>query len=88
VIAFLANPKSAFTQVETKALSESARRLGVELRVLNVGSPSEIDTAFMTLAKEQSVPVVVSADALFMDHRVQFIVLAARYSVTAIYWKS
>jgi putative tryptophan/tyrosine transport system substrate-binding protein len=86
VIAFLANPNSAFTQVETKALSESARRLGVELRVLNVGSASEIDTAFMTLAKEQSVPVVVSADALFMDHRVQFIVLAARYTVPAIYW--
>ena len=40
----------------------------------------------MTLAQEQSVLVVVNADALFMDHRVQFIVLAARYSVTAIYW--
>jgi putative tryptophan/tyrosine transport system substrate-binding protein len=56
------------------------------VRVLNVDSASQIDTAFMTLAKEQSVPVVVSADALFMDHRVQFIVLAARYTVPAIYW--
>ena len=86
VIAFLANPNSPFTPVETKALSESARRLGVELRVLNVGSASEIDTAFMTLAKEQSVPVVVSADALFMDQRVQLVAAAARYIVTAIYW--
>jgi putative tryptophan/tyrosine transport system substrate-binding protein len=86
VIAFLANPNSAFTPVETKALSESARRLGVELRVLNVGSASEIDTAFMTLAKERSVPVVVSADALFMDQRVQLVAVAARYIVTAIYW--
>ncbi len=86
VIAFLANPNSAFTRIETNALSESAGRLGVQLRVLNVGSVSEIGTAFVTLAKEQSVPVVVSADALFMDQRTQFIELAARYSVPAIYW--
>ena len=86
VVALLANPNSAITQVETKALSESARTLGVELRVLNVGSASEIDTAFTTLAKEQSVPVVISGDPLFMDHRAQLVVLAARYTVPAIYW--
>jgi putative tryptophan/tyrosine transport system substrate-binding protein len=86
VIAFLANPNSAFTQVETKALRESARTLGVELRVLNVGSASEIDTAFTTLAKDQSVPVVVSADTMFTDQRAQLVVLAARYTVPAIYW--
>jgi putative ABC transport system substrate-binding protein len=86
VIALLANPNSALTQVETKALSESALRLGVELRVLNVGSASEIDTAFTALAKEQSVPVVVSADTMFTDHHVQIVVLAARYTLPAIYW--
>jgi hypothetical protein len=85
VVALLVNPNSAVTQVETKALRESAHTLGVELRVLNVGSASEIATAFTTLAKEQSVPVVVSGDPLFMDQRVQLVVLAARYSVPAIY---
>jgi putative ABC transport system substrate-binding protein len=85
VVALLVNPNSAVTQVETKALRESAHTLGLELRVLNVGSASEIATAFTTLAKEQSVPVVVSGDPLFMDQRVQLVVLAARYSVPAIY---
>jgi putative ABC transport system substrate-binding protein len=85
VVALLVNPNSAVTQVETKALRESAHTLGVELRVLNVGSAGEIATAFTTLAKEQSVPVVVSGDPLFMDQRVQLVVLAARYSVPAIY---
>jgi putative tryptophan/tyrosine transport system substrate-binding protein len=85
VVALLVNPNSAVTQVETKALRESAHTLGVELRVLNVGSASEIATAFTTLTKEQSVPVVVSGDPLFMDQRVQLVVLAARYSVPAIY---
>jgi ABC-type uncharacterized transport system substrate-binding protein len=38
VIALLTNPRSAFTEIETKALHEAARALGVELRVLNVAS--------------------------------------------------
>jgi hypothetical protein len=83
---FPSKPEQRLYAGRNESTSESARGLGVELRVLNVGSASEIDTAFMTLAKEQSVPVVVSADALFMDQRVQFVVLAARYTVPAIYW--
>jgi putative ABC transport system substrate-binding protein len=86
VIALLANPRSAFTEVETNALHEAARALGVELRVLNVANASEIDTAFATtLAKELSLPLVVSADALFLNQRVRLVVLAARHVLPAIY---
>jgi putative ABC transport system substrate-binding protein len=86
VIALLENPSSAFTEAETKALQEAARALGVELRVLNVVNASEIGTAFATtLAKEHSVPLVVSADVLFSNQRVQLVVLAARHAIPAIY---
>jgi len=85
VIALLANPNSAFTGTETKELREAARALGVELRVLNAANDSEIDTAFATLAKEHSVPLVVSADALFTDRPARLIALAARYAIPAIY---
>jgi putative ABC transport system substrate-binding protein len=84
-IALLANPSSAFTEAETKALHEAARALGVELRVLNAAHESEIDTAFTTLAKEGSIPLVVSTDNLFADKPVRLIVLAARHAVPAIY---
>jgi len=85
-IAFLANPKSgSLPEVETEALRTAARSLGVELRVLNASNSNEIDTAFATLAKEHSVPLVVSADALFVNQRVQLVVLAARHAVPAIY---
>jgi putative ABC transport system substrate-binding protein len=58
----------------------------VELRVLNVANASEIDTAFATtLAKEHSIPLVVSADTLFWNQRVQLVVLAARHAIPAIY---
>jgi putative ABC transport system substrate-binding protein len=57
----------------------------VEIRILNVASESEIDAAFATLAKERSVPLVVSADNLFTDHPVRLVALAARHAIPAIY---
>jgi putative ABC transport system substrate-binding protein len=85
VIAFLANPKNAsITEVETEALRTAGRSLGVELRILNASNNNEIDAAFTTLAKDHPVPLVVSADALFLNQRVQLAVLAARHVVPAI----
>ena len=59
--------------------------MGVEPRILNAANESEIDTAFATLAKEHSVPIVVSANALFTDRPARLIALAARYAIPAIY---
>jgi putative ABC transport system substrate-binding protein len=86
VIAWLTKPSSTITEVETKALHEAARTLGVELRVLNVANANEIDTAFATtLAKERSVSLAVSGDPLFTSQRVQLVVLAARHAIPASY---
>ena len=84
VIGYLANPKSAVTETETKELREAARASGVELRVLNAANESEIDTAFAGSAKERSVPLVVSSDNLFTDRPVRLAVLAARHAIPAI----
>jgi ABC-type uncharacterized transport system substrate-binding protein len=85
VIAFLVNPNSAVREVETKELIEAARVLGVEIRILNATSESEIDAALATLAKERSVPLVVSADNLFTDRPVRLVALAARHAMPTIY---
>ena len=84
VIGYLANPKSAVTETETKELREAVRASGVELRVLNAANESEIDTAFADSAKERSVPLVVSSDNLFTDRPVRLAVLAARHAIPAI----
>jgi putative ABC transport system substrate-binding protein len=85
VIGYLANPKSAVTELETKELHDGARALGVELRVLNATDESEIDSAFASLAKERSVPLVVSTDNLFTDRPARLATLAARRAIPAIY---
>src|SRR5262249_25225865 len=78
VIALLVNPNSAAREAETKEVNEAARALGLEIRILNATSESEIDAAFATLAKERSVPLVVSSDNLFTDRPVRLVVLAER----------
>jgi putative ABC transport system substrate-binding protein len=85
VVALLANPSSAAGEIETKETNEAARALGLEIRILNVTSESEIDAAFATLAKERSVPLVVSSDNLFTDRPVRLAMLAARHAIPAIY---
>jgi putative ABC transport system substrate-binding protein len=57
----------------------------VELRILNASNSSEIDAAFATLAKDHSLPLLVSSEALFTNQRVQLVVLAVRHVIPAIY---
>ena len=83
VIGYLANPKSLITEPETKELHEAARALGVELRVLNAASESEIDSAFASL--EHAIPLVISTDNLFTDRPAQLVTLAARHAIPTIY---
>ena len=71
--------------VEMEEVRAAAHALGVELRVLNAANESEIDTAFVTLANERSVPLVVSSDNLFTDRPVRLVMLAARHAIPAIY---
>lgn len=85
VIGFLANPKSATTELETKELREAAQALGVELRVLTAANEIEIDTVFATLAKEHSVPLVVSTDNLFTDRPVRLATLAAQNAIPVVH---
>jgi putative tryptophan/tyrosine transport system substrate-binding protein len=84
VIAMVVNPSSAVGDVETKELSEAARALGVEIRILNAANENEIDTAFAALAKER-IPLVVSSDNLFTDRPVRLVLLAARHAIPTIY---
>src|SRR5207245_8107645 len=46
---------------------------------------SEIDNALATLAKYRSVPLVVSADAMFTNLFVRLIALTAHHVIPAIY---
>jgi putative tryptophan/tyrosine transport system substrate-binding protein len=88
VIALLLHPNSPTTHSEPLIadLQEAARAKGVRLEVLKAGIESEIDAAFATLVELLAGGLVVAGDPFFNSRREQFVALASRHAVPAIYW--
>jgi putative ABC transport system substrate-binding protein len=57
----------------------------VQLFVLSVRTPSDIDMAFASLVRERAGALVVGAGAFLVSRRDQIIALAARHAIPAIY---
>ena len=84
--AFLINPTStAYSEAATESAQGAARVLGVRLLVLNASTPSDIETAFVTLAKERVRLLLVSGDSFLVAQRDQLVGLAAQHVVPTLY---
>jgi putative tryptophan/tyrosine transport system substrate-binding protein len=85
-VAVLVNPTNApNTEITLREAKEAAPAIGLQIRVLNASTSSEIDAAFATLARERPDALFVAADAFFASRRVQLANLASRERVPAIY---
>jgi putative tryptophan/tyrosine transport system substrate-binding protein len=89
-VAYLSNPANPMmpTTVEQIAsdIQEVARTKGLSLQALPARNESEIDAAFATLGKLQSVGLLVGVDALFGARREQLVALATRYAIPTMYF--
>jgi ABC-type uncharacterized transport system, periplasmic component len=63
-IAVLVNPKTKFpgSADYTRDLEEAARKLGLQIRVLNASTDDEIDMSFSNLAEQRADALMVAAD--------------------------
>src|SRR5499426_1177585 len=84
-VAVLRNPNNAEQAGQPAELQKAARTLGLQLLVLNVTTPNEIDTAFATVVKERISALIVAGDSFLWNRRGQIIDLAAQHVVPAIY---
>jgi putative ABC transport system substrate-binding protein len=84
IVAFV-NPNQPAAETELKELNEAARTVGQQIVVQKAGSERDIDAAFANFAEQRAGALLVAADALFTNRRDQFVALAARYAVPAIY---
>jgi putative ABC transport system substrate-binding protein len=84
-IAFVANPNNPNAETQLKELHEAARLLGQQIVVVNASNERDIDAAFATIVQQRAGAVLVAADAFFLSSRDQFLALAARQAVPAIY---
>jgi putative ABC transport system substrate-binding protein len=89
VIALLVNPNQPTTDRVIREVEEAARAKGVQLLpILKAGTESEIDAAFATLVELHAGALFLGGDPFFFSRREQFLALASRHAVPAIYtWR-
>ena len=85
VIAYVVNPSEVSLESRRRKLQETARTFGLQLRVVSAANEQEIDAAFATFGQVRPGALVVESDIFFNARREQFVALAARYKVPAIY---
>jgi putative ABC transport system substrate-binding protein len=85
-VVVLVNPANATSTESTlKDVATAASTIGLETRVLEASTGSEINAAFATLAAERSEALLVAGDVFFSSRRVQLVHLATRQRIPAIY---
>jgi ABC-type uncharacterized transport system substrate-binding protein len=76
------------TQVQVRNAEAAVELLGMRLRVFEVASSSDLDSAFAAVAQEHIDAVHIGVDGLFGANRARLISLAARYRVpTSSAWR-
>jgi putative ABC transport system substrate-binding protein len=85
IMGLMVNRTNPNAESNTREAQEAARKLGLELVVVNAGSAPEIDTAFATLIQRNAQALVIDGDNLFTDRRQHLATLTARHALPAIY---
>jgi putative ABC transport system substrate-binding protein len=85
-VAVLDNPASvANSETTLREVQAAARATGLQIRILNASTNSEIDAAFASLVQERPDALFVGPDPLFNGRRIQLVLLAARHAIPATF---
>jgi putative tryptophan/tyrosine transport system substrate-binding protein len=85
VIALIVNPNGLNAVSEAETAQAVARSFGQQLQVLRAGTEQQIDAAFARLVQLRAGALLVGSDSFFNVRREQFVALAARHAVPAIF---
>ena len=78
-IAVLVNPDNPSSAESTiREVSDAARSMGLQIRVLNAHSSGEIESVFEGFARDPADALFLAPDGYFVSRRLQFATLAAR----------
>jgi len=83
--AMIVNPVTPYAESRARKVQDAARSFRLQLHVLNARTEQEIDAAFATVVKLRTGMLLVDSDPFFNGRREQFVALAARNAVPAIY---
>lgn len=86
-IAVLRNPGNPSHGLVLQEAETAARDYGVQLQVVDVNTPAEVDSAFAAIRREHAAGVVIFGDPLFVQqrHRIAELATQARLPSTTIF---
>jgi putative tryptophan/tyrosine transport system substrate-binding protein len=84
-ITVLINPDNQNADIDMPELQDAARRLGQSIGFVKARSEAEIGAVFATLGERRTAALLVNTDPFFLARRAQFVSLAARHGIPAIY---
>jgi putative ABC transport system substrate-binding protein len=85
IMALLINPTNPNAVTQSRTVQEAAKRLGVQVHVLNDGAPADFDPLFAKLQDLQVTALIISQDVLFGGAVEQLGKLAVHYKIPGIY---
>jgi putative ABC transport system substrate-binding protein len=77
-MAVLQNPSNQAHPPTLRQAEGAARTLGLQLHIVQAGTPAEIDAALATMSSQRAGGVLVLRDSFFLAQRAQIAVLAAK----------
>ena len=83
-VAVLRNPTNPDAEQMSREVGGAARALGVQLQVLDVRAPNELDSAFARMTRDRAGALLIMGDTMFTLHREQIAVLATKNRLPAI----
>ena len=84
-VAVLQNPSNHTHPFVLQQAEGAARALGLQLHILQAGSPAEIDAAFAEMRSQRAGGILVLRDPLDLGQRTQIAALVAKSRVPAVY---
>jgi putative ABC transport system substrate-binding protein len=84
-IAYLVNPNFSEADSQLNEVGAAGHAMGLQVLFLKAGNEQEIDASFATLTEQRIGAILISSDPFFNSRPVQFVALAARYSIPAMY---
>jgi putative ABC transport system substrate-binding protein len=81
----LVNPSAVTAEDFTKDVTTAASTVGINMEIVHARDSHEIDTAFAALSDSKAEAIMVSADTLFSNRRVQIVTLASHHAIPVIY---
>jgi ABC-type uncharacterized transport system substrate-binding protein len=84
-IALLLNPTNPNSETQLKDTQEAARRLGLELHVLNASVERDFDAVFAKLGELKASALIIGQDVYFNAESARLAALTVRHAIPAIY---